>query len=74
MPIAGLAVQSSLFRADRNGSSADADLRGFGLSDRKLNMGVACTYLGAPIGAGRNKQKGGSLPENQILFVSGREI
>jgi len=26
------------------------------------------------IGAGRNKQKWGSLPENQILFVSGREI
>jgi hypothetical protein len=67
-------VWSSLFRADRNGSSADAELRGFGLNNRKLNMGVACTYLGAPIGAGRNKEKGGSLPENQVLFVSGKEI
>ncbi len=34
MPIARLAVQSSLLRADGNGPSAIADLRGFDLNDR----------------------------------------
>jgi len=38
MPIAGLAVQSSLRRADGNGLSADAELRGFGLNDRKWGL------------------------------------
>jgi len=38
LPIAGLAVPSSLLRADGDRSSAGTDLRGFGLNDRKWSI------------------------------------
>jgi hypothetical protein len=62
MPIAGLAVQSSLLRADGNGPSAIADLRGLDLRGA-LNQGHS-----------RNPRQGLELPSLILLSMVPAEI